>query len=381
MTSAERARIAAEEARIRQCLCNAVADPAWLLELAPRDLDVTLRLLRRARVLGRVAWRLRERGMITAFAHPVPDILNSALIAAEARARVGLWELDRVAWALANEAPAPLVVLKGCAYLLCGTPNAAGRLFSDLDLLVPRDRLEFVESALLRKGWQAASLEAYDVKYYREWAHELPAMTHPEREVEVDLHHNIVMPTGRLKPPADLLLSRTRAVPGTPFSVLDPIDMTLHAMTHLFNGGEMDSGFRELLDIADLLAHFSAQDAGFWSAFWPRAEALGLVRPAFYGLRYANRCLGAPIPLEVLAASAAAAPPLPIRSLMDEIVPRALFPSHPDRSRLGQRVARSLIYARSHWVRMPPLMLASHFVHKVTARYLRRGEVDKPEAA
>ena len=34
-------------------------------------------------------------------------------------------------------------------------------------------------------------------------------MTHPEREVEVDLHHGIVMPTGRLRPDPRLLISLT----------------------------------------------------------------------------------------------------------------------------------------------------------------------------
>lgn len=358
------------DARIRRLLCEAIAEPTRILGLPPAELDLTIRLLRRARVLGRVASQLRDRGLLAGLPHPLPDILESTLVSAQARARVALWELDRVVWALGGAAPVPLVVLKGCAYLLAGTPNAAGRSFSDVDLLVPRVQLADIEARLLQKGWQSAPLSAYDLKYYREWAHELPALTHPEREVEVDLHHNIVMPTGRLRPPAAPLLEGVRAIPGTPFGVLAPIDMTLHAMTHLFNGGEMDAGLRELLDIADLLAHFGATEGGFWGGFWPRTEALGLGRPAYYGLRYASRWLDAPVPEEVLQASKAAAPPAPVRAIMDAVVQSALFPAHPDLAARGHRMARLATLARSHWVRMPPPMLAKHLGHKLKVRVL-----------
>jgi hypothetical protein len=187
------------------------------------------------------------------------------------------------------------------------------------------------------------------------------------------------MPTGRLKPPAQLLLERVRAIPGSPYSVLSPIDMTLHAMTHLFNGGEMEAGLRELLDVADLLAHFGATEEGFWADFWPRAAELGLGRPAYYGLRYVAQWFDTPVPEGVLRASEAAAPPAPVRHVMDQVVAAALFPDHPDKPSLVRRLVRFTTLARSHWVRMPPLMLAKHLEHKVKIRLL--GEKERPADA
>src|SRR5690606_15229998 len=122
-------------------------------------------------------------------------------------------------------------------------PHANGRMFADVDLLVPEARLAEVEAKLQEHGWQSSALSAYDERYYREWTHELPPLTHAEREVEVDLHHNVLMRTARLHPDPRLMLAAARTVPGFGYlgmAVMAPIDMTLHAMAHLFYGGEMD---------------------------------------------------------------------------------------------------------------------------------------------
>jgi hypothetical protein len=52
---------------------------------------------------------------------------------------------------------------------------------------------------------------------------------------------------------------------------------------------------------------------------------------------------------------------------MDSLVPRVLEPRYPDR--LPARVAAWLLFVRSHWLRMPPGLLAVHLLRKA----LRRG--------
>jgi hypothetical protein len=288
---------------------------------------------------------------------------------AEARGRLARWELDRLAWAL-DDLPAsvPLVVMKGCAYLLAGTPNARGRMFADVDLLVPEAELPGIERRLRKRGWQMAELTPYDERYYRFWTHELPPLTHAERSVEVDLHHNLLMRTARLKPSPSLLFEAARSVPRLRYRTLAPIDMVLQAMVHLFYGSELDGSLRELVDIDDLVRHYAVTEPGFWGQFWPRVEALDLARPAFFGLRYASRLLGTPVPGDVLAASAAGAPPSAVLWLMDGIVERSLFPQPlARRDRVGS-VARLLAYVRSHYVKMPPGLLARHLLVKARSR-------------
>ncbi|MGE0581098.1 MAG: nucleotidyltransferase family protein [Steroidobacteraceae bacterium] len=366
----------------RRLMIDALSRPGEIVAWPAADLDLVLRVLRRARLLGRLAEGLAERGLLDALPLPARDALASARIAAQARARVAAWELDRIACALEGLADLQVVAMKGCAYLLAGLPHARGRMFADVDLLVPEARLREVEECLLAQGWQAAALSPYDERYYREWTHELPPLTHAEREVEVDLHHNVQMRTSRLRPDAARLLAAARpaAITENPgagfrsfrlsrFAVLAPIDMTLHAMTHLLYGGEMDDALRELVDIDALLRHHAGHEPDFWAKFWPRAEQLDLARPAFYGLRYANRLLGTAVPDAVLAASRAGAPNAAVVAAMDRLVPEALFPPHPGQRRRWTTLARLLLYVRAHWVRMPPWMLVRHLAYKA---YVRR---------
>ena len=42
-----------------------------------------------------------------------------------------------------------MVVLKGCAYSMAGDANADGRIFSDVDLLVPRAHIDATERQLI----------------------------------------------------------------------------------------------------------------------------------------------------------------------------------------------------------------------------------------
>jgi hypothetical protein len=343
--------------------------PTDVLAGSPDDIDLTLRISRRARLHARLASRLRDAGLLDRQPTVVRDQLESALVSAQGRERLARWELDRLAWALADVPSIPLVVLKGCAYMLLGLPNAQGRTFADVDLLVPESSLREVESRLSERGWRPAEISDYDERYYRAWAHELPPMRHVEREVEVDLHHNILMRTARLSPSSVLMLEEVRPVPQSRYFVLAPVDMVLHAMTHLMFGSEMDDALRELVDIDGLLRHFGEHEPGFWSAFWPRAEQLDLARPSYYGLRYASRWLRTPVPDDVLDASKAGAPRAPIRALMDRLVPGALFPPHPDEPGRGIRFARWCLYLRSHWIRMPPLMLARHLAYKSYQRW------------
>jgi hypothetical protein len=357
--------------RDQDLLAAVLADPAHLLRLAPFELDLVLRLLRRARLLGRIAGQLAEIGDIDGkFPRAAADQLVSAATEAKARAGAAHWELDRLTWAL-DDLPAevPLIALKGCAYLLAETPNARGRTFADVDLMVPEQHLAGVEQMLRTRGWRQASLDDYDERYYREWAHEVPPLTHVERGVEVDLHHNILMRTARLRPDARLLVEAARPVAGTRFKVLAPIDMVLHAMVHLFEGGEIDNALRELVDIDQLLRHFAATETGFWDRFWMRACALDLARPAFYALRYARRLLGTPVPDSAFAAAGEAAPSRVVLDLMDCLVPLSVFPLHPDRPDRAAARARRLLYLRSHWVRMPPAMLIRHLAYKSLLRF------------
>ncbi|HEX5419171.1 MAG TPA: nucleotidyltransferase family protein [Gammaproteobacteria bacterium] len=365
---------------VRRLLTAVLRDPALLHRLPESELDLTLRIARRARLLGYLCAYLERNGSLHELSETVRDQLTSAQTLAEAHARAALWELDRLALALSDEALPRLIVLKGCAYALAELPNAAGRSFADLDLLLSRSDLHRAESRLLANGWAFTKLAPYDQHYYRAWTHELPPLVHRERQVEVDLHHNILPLTARLKPNAALLLKAARPIPGTRYLRLSDEDLVLHAMAHLCFDGDMSGSLRDLVDIDLLLRHFAKHEDEFWMRLVGRARTLDLARPAFYALRFAYRLLGTPVPDEVWCPSEASGPsrlsrkrrPSPlIGRTMDALVVSALFPEHPDEPSRAPALAKFCLYLRSHWIRMPPLLLARHLGYKLYVAHIK----------
>jgi hypothetical protein len=357
-----------EHAKIRRILTSVLKQPAILAEMSTSELDLTLRLARPVQLLGRLGHQLRSAGLLEEMRPIAVDHLAAAHTMAEARARMAKWELDRIAWATDSIREAPLVVLKGGAYLLLDLPNAHGRVFADVDLMTSEERLEQVEAKLNAKGWATTPLSPYDDNYYRRWTHELPPMIHGRREMEIDLHHNILPRTARLKPSSAAMVESSVPLPGSCYRVLCNEDIVLHAMVHLFSDSDLADKLRDLVDIADLVEHFSRIDGDFWNVLVARAETLGLRRPAYYGLRYSQLLLRVSIPASVLNAIAHWGPPGPVQFIMDRLVPRALFPMHPDRRCRVTATSRLLLYMRSHWIRMPPWLLCYHLSYKFFAK-------------
>ena len=348
-----------------------VENPLDLLNMSVDEMDLSLRLLRRVRLLGWLATQFDRAGRLDSLPEAAAEQLESALAVVDARTRMAGWELDRIAWALAQHPDIRVIVLKGCGYLLRELPNAPGRLFADVDLLVAKDDLGRVEAALIDHGWSATELSPYDEKFYRDWSHEIPAMVHDEREVEVDVHHNIRGPYAPFRPDAGMLFQESRPIDGSRFHTLSDTDIILHAMTHLMYGGDLADGLRDLLDIDLMCRHFAAADGTFWERLADRAISLNLGLPVFYSLRYSARLLDTPVPESVASRLAPLGPSGAVVRLMDSLVPYALFPQHPDRPSARLNIARLLLFIRSHWVSMPPWMLLRHLSYKFYVRHVQ----------
>ncbi len=305
---------------------------------------------------------------------PWPTSLNghfdSAARLMEAQRAEVRRELGHLTRALAGLG-APVIVLKGAAYLAAGLPPGASRVFSDVDILVPKAALHEAESRLMLHGWIGTHDSAYDQRYYREWMHELPPMQHLHRGTTLDLHHNILPSTARLKPDGRLLIEGAAPLRGWPgLHVLGPADMVLHCATHLFMNEETSHALRDLSDLDLLLRHFGV-DPAFWPLLTKRASLLDLERPLYYGIRHTAQVLGTPVPDDTMASIEAFAPAAPMRPLMDAIWHRALRCPHPSAAVSGSSAARSALYARGHWLRMPPWMLARHLTIKALRLHQR----------
>jgi hypothetical protein len=353
-----------------QLLVDALARPEMLPGLRNAQWDLLIRQGRRADMLPRIEERCRTAGVWEQLPAQPRLHLESAAVVARRQHRELRWEVRLIADALAS-LQIPVALLKGAAYAMSGLAAARGRMMSDVDILVPHETLPEVESALMKRGWVSSAKTDYDDRYYRQWMHELPPMQHFHRQTVIDVHHAILPLTSRTHPSTARLLAEARPMPGDGrLLVLSPLDMVLHSASHLFHEGELEQGFRGLVDIDCLLGEFGKQ-ADFWNLLVPRAIELELSRPLFYALRYAKAILGTAIPggvLEAVAASPGGRASGPGLAMLDAMFLRALLPDHPTTSDLWTPTSRFMLYLRGHWLRMPPTLLAIHLGRKLLTR-------------
>jgi hypothetical protein len=337
----------------------------------PSRWDALIRRGREADLLGTLADRLETRGRLDEVPLAPRKHLMSARMICTAQHTAVRREVREIVAALQPIGVEP-VLLKGAAYLFAGLPLSRGRLFSDVDILVPKPALPSVESALMLAGYATTHHHPYDQRYYRRWMHELPPMQHVKRLTVLDVHHAIVPETARARhDPALLVDAATPIAGGSGVRVLAPADLVLHSATHLFHNEDFTHGLRDLVDIDQLLRHFGS-DAGFWPRLTQRAVGLNVTRPLFYALRWSTRVLATPVPRETMQTVSRDGPGFPVRPLMDSAVSRALV---PDLSRKSTRLARLAMFVHGHWLKMPLPLLAWH----LTVKALRRDRPSEPD--
>lgn len=335
--------------------------PARAAELDPAQWSSLLATARAANLIGALAGKLQALAEWQALPVPPPAARHLAgALQLAARQRLSVqWEAHCLQRALGSLG-VPVVLLKGAAYVMAPQALGRGRMFGDIDVLVPREALGEVESALMLDGWVSAKTDDYDQRYYRQWMHEIPPMTHLRRGTVIDVHHTILPLTARNAPDPAQIIARAVPVPGLPaLRVPVPEDLLIHSVTHLVHEGELHNGLRDLHDIDGMLRGFGGE-----AAFWPRlvsfAAANDLAGPLLLGLRLARAVFDSPVPETALSTLGQAASPRWTRAWLPAVYGQALRP--PTRAGAGARAAaaRSAVYIRSHALRMPPQMLLRH---------------------
>jgi Uncharacterised nucleotidyltransferase len=337
--------------------------PACIRDWTPRQFETLLRQATHSDLLHRVATVVADHGLLDAVPAGLAGQFDGAQTLLSSHGAEMTREVAFIEKALA-EVDAPVVLLKGAAYLMAGLPAARGRVFSDVDILVPKTSLDAVEAALMLGGWAGTHQNAYDQRYYREWMHELPPMVHVRRKTAVDVHHAIAPLTARWRTPSAPLLASAVPLPGRHrLFVLAPVDMVLHSMVHLLLNDDLSHGQRDVSDLDLLLRHFG-QEPGFWAQLPQRAEQLNLRRALHHGLWCVQALMLTPVPESTRRAVAAWGPaPLAAR-LLQAAWQRALRSPHATVTDAWTPLAMLLLYVRAHWLRMPPLMLAKHLTIK-----------------
>jgi hypothetical protein len=347
--------------------------------LSDGEWEAVIRVARAEALAATLAERLADAvtpGEITAL---FADLRAAAMV----QQNTALWEAEMARRAL-EPAGVRFVLLKGTAYAAAGLPNAAGRQIGDLDILVARDDLDRAEAALLAAGWEWVKSDPYDDAYYRDHMHELPPLIHAQRDRMIDVHHTILPLTHRARPDAAALMEDAEQIlPGTGrwhgeavtegpgaeqpvskadsdpsdpsgatspfrggFLVLAPADRIIHCAAHVMADGDLAGGLRNLWDFNLLL------DGQDWADVMTRARHHELTAATARAARLAHRLYGTNVPVMMQRPT-----------LTDSLFLRALT-ARDDWGRATRPFTRLAFYIRSHWLRMPPLMLARHLFAK-----------------
>lgn len=358
-------------------LRDALLDPTRIRVLDLAGWNLLIQQARAAGLLARIHVLCQEHSLIDAVPAEALWHLKSADQVYQAHSRDVRTEIGHIASALKMAKVKP-VLLKGAAYLAAGDRAAKGRLFSDVDLFVPKPKIDVAEQMLRWNGWRSKKIDEYDERYYREWMHEIPPMIHGARGMTLDVHHNLLPLTGRLRLNADLIEQEIVAseLPGV--WTLSPADRVLHSAAHLFMGGEFENAFRDLSDLDLLLREFSESVPRFWDVLFRRTERLGLGQILFFTQRYTAHFFHTPIPDEFTEQCERFVPRKRASVIMDQLFRRVLLPMHESCDDRFSPLARTLMYVRSHWLRMPPLLLARHLLHKSLSGWRKSLTDDEP---
>ncbi|MES3081233.1 nucleotidyltransferase domain-containing protein [Sphingomonas faeni] len=311
-------------------LARALADPGSVVEFDAEGWTALLAMARAEQLIGTLAIRVDGLPMPAT----VKAVLADSSAAAEHGRRAALWEAEMARRAL-SAVDCPVILLKGTAFVAAGLSAGQGRSIGDLDILVPRASLDAVETALLTAGWEWVKPDPYDDAYYRRWMHELPPLIHRERDRMIDVHHTILPLTARITPDAEALIVGSVALENG-LRTLSPNGMLVHAAAHLFADGDLAGGLRNLWDIRCLVEEFGTDGLD------EEARRHGLHCEITRSLRL----------VEVLFGAGKA-------SNFDRPYIRRIT-ARDGWGRATRPITRLAFYVRSHWLRMPPTMLARH---------------------
>lgn len=292
---------------------------------------------------------------------PAPEEGRLGKIFANAQLRAGSdhrmlqFEMNRLEYALSGCAITP-IILKGGAYVARGKKAGKGRRVSDLDILVSEAELTEVEAKLLEAGWEPheETDNPYDQSYYREHMHELPPLRHKKRGTILDVHHRLLPKTARYSVDVAMMQSMAKPLKGKRLKTFNDTDLFIHSAVHAFGDGSFDTPARSLVELYLLYDELTAEDKNQLPL---RARKVGATVPVSIAL-WAIGCF------------------FSVDTAREHAIRLMKFKRHyllrwaiKSKALVGplSALAKSFLYIRSHYLRMPLHLLIPHLARKAIA--------------
>lgn len=241
--------------------------------------------------------RLKTGGHLSLLPEPVQKALFDCYMGNAARNMKIFFCLKKILKAFHAEG-IPAIALKGAHLAHTVYPNPSVREMSDIDLMVPPDKLKKGDRALQDLGYipDSPSDIGFELTHF---AH-LPQYNQPGRPA-IELHWTIIRPKSPCRFDASQWWEDTDhfQIGDADVRGLTPEWLLVHICTHISHQhGFVNSGLRGYCDIAEVLGRHGA-DLN-WQPFENITRRSGVERGVYLTLLLARDLLGAKVPDEIL---------------------------------------------------------------------------------
>lgn len=235
------------------------AEPAKFVQQAsPQQWTVFLQQARQQGLTARFYYLLQTRQLLDQVPLQVKLHGESGARYAQKQQHTLYSELQQLESLFAG-ADYPCLLLKGAAYRSQALAVSYGRLFSDIDILVPAEKLRHVRDRLFFYGFREGEMTDYDRDYYLNWSHQNPPLQHYQRGTVIDLHHHIYPTASARTIDITPLFTHAVNIPGSVFKVPASAHLFIHAAVHLFYQEETHKLTKDVIDLNDLLLEVQHQ--------------------------------------------------------------------------------------------------------------------------
>ncbi|MEA2641256.1 MAG: hypothetical protein QOF51_2650 [Chloroflexota bacterium] len=227
------------------------------------------------------------------------------------------------------------IALKGSALAYLAYPKPTYRTLSDIDLLVPFDRLDQAADCLIRNGYQRYEQSLPDGHQH------LPPFITPDGRFVIELHHHVLAEANPyvLDMRGFWARSQQRELAGVQATVLAPTDILLHVCIHLAFGHRY--AFFPLRTFVDILAMTDcAREPLDWDLLLDTVQQTRTAGAVYWPLRLSQDWFGATIPPFVLDRLA---PSRITRGLMERVIESPYIVNERAPEELGTSVLYRLV--------------------------------------
>jgi hypothetical protein len=271
-------------------------DSARLSALTPEQWKEFLGIAAIQRVTPLLFYRLKKKGLGQAVP---PDVYTSLKDVYQQNIirNIIISDQSRLVMKAMNAANIPTIPLKGIVLANSVFESIGLRKMSDIDLLVPSEKLARAVEILTGMGYK--TLEPFSLDSIIQFRMHLPPFVKKDH-VTIEIHWNITSPNTYYSiDPQELW---EQAVPGQILDyetlILSPEDFLLHICLHTSYQHQFDFGLGPFCDIAEVIDHFGITLD--WQTVTARATKRNWVRGVYMALVIAAEFTGADVPGDVL---------------------------------------------------------------------------------